>query len=93
MQIRRTRAYQVKLISILTYIAEDKTSASKKFLLALDQQINNLPSFPYKYKQSIYFEDKNIRDMTYKKYTINYHVNLNNDSIDILNIFNKNKPI
>jgi hypothetical protein len=54
--------------------------------------MNGLPNFPYKYKQSIYFDDENIRDMTFKKYTITYEVNLENNTIEILKIFNRNKP-
>ena len=74
-------------------IAKDKVDASKNFQKELDKLINNIPNFPYKYRQSIYFDDKNIRDLIYKKYTINYEVNLENNSIEILNIFNQNKPL
>ncbi len=92
MQINRSVRYKNNLFKILDYIAQDKLSASENFLYELDELINNLPNFPFKYRQSIYFNDKNIRDMTYKGYTIIYRVNLAKDSIDILRIFNKNKP-
>ncbi len=92
MKIIRSRKYQINLLVILNYIAKDKTSASKNFLKELDTQIKNIPNFPYKYKSSIYFNDLNIRDLTYKKHTINYEVNLEKNTIEILNIFNQNKP-
>ena len=92
MQIIRSRKYQINLLIILGYIAKDKISASKNFQQELDKLITNIPNFPYKHKQSIYFDDKNIRDLIYKKYTINYEVNSEENTIEILNIFNQNKP-
>mgnify|MGYP006302311923 CR=1 FL=1 len=92
MQIIRSRKFQINLLIILRYIANDKVSASKNFQKELDKLIKDIPNFPYKHKQSIYFDDKNIRDLIYKKHTINYEVNLEENTIEILNIFNQNKP-
>lgn len=92
MQIKLDKKFEINFNSILEYIAKDKLSASKKFRKDLFEQIKNLPYFPYKFKKSLYFENKNIRDMTFKKYTIVYEVDLDTNSIIILNIFNKNKP-
>jgi len=92
MRIIRSRKFQINLLLALQYIAKDKVSASKNFQKELDKLIKNIPNFPYKYRQSIYFDDKNVRDLIYKKYTINYEVNLEENSIEILNIFNQNKP-
>jgi len=93
MKIVRTQEYQSELLLILRYIANDKVSASKIFRRELNKYINNIPTFPYKYKQSIYFNDENVRDMTFKKYTVNYEVDLNDNIIIILSIFNQNKPV
>ena len=76
----------------MQYIAKDRVSASKNFQKKLDKLIKNIPNFPYKYRESIYFNNKNIKDLIYKKYTINYEINLEENSIEILNIFNQNKP-
>lgn len=93
MKITRTEEYQSELRAVLKHIANDKLSASKIFRKELNEQINNIPNFPYKYRKSIYFDDENIRDMIFKKYTINYEVNLNKNAILIFSIFNQNKPI
>ncbi len=84
--------FDKQIIEIVNYIAKDKPSASIKFALELEEAILNLPNFPYRFRKSIYFNDDNIRDMIYKGYTIVYEVNLNNNTIEILKIFNKNKP-
>jgi len=92
MKIIRSRKFQINLLVTLQHIAKDKVSASKNFQKELDKLIKNIPNFPYKYRQSIYFSNKNVRDLTYKKHTINYEVNLEENSIEVLNIFNQNKP-
>ena len=92
MTIIRTEEYQKELLAILKYIAKDKITASRKFKKDLNIQISKIPEFPYKYRQSFYFEDENIRDMIFKSYTINYDIDLNKNTIFILSIFNQNKP-
>lgn len=92
MKIIRSRRFQINLLITLQHIAKDKVSASKNFQKELDKLINNIPNFPFKYRQSIYFNDKNIRDLIYNKHTINYEINLEENRIEILNIFNHNKP-
>ncbi len=93
MQINRSLIYLAELFDILEYIAKDKISASINFKENLDKQIDNLVVFPYKYRKSIYFKDKNIRDMTFKGYTIVYCVKPRKNEIEILRIFNMNKPV
>ncbi|MEA1915691.1 MAG: type II toxin-antitoxin system RelE/ParE family toxin [Campylobacterota bacterium] len=92
MTITRTQEYQKELLVILNYIANDKITASRKFKKDLNEQIVNIPNFPCKYRKSIYFNDENVRDMIFKKYTINYEIDLNKNTIFILSIFNQNKP-
>ena len=92
MKITRTQAYQSELLEILKYIADDKVSASKTFRAELNEQISNIPNFPYKHRKSIYFSDENLRDMTFMKYTITYEVDLNKNTIFIFSIFKQNKP-
>ena len=92
MQISRTLECQNSLFAILEYIAQDKMSAAENFVNELDNLIGNLPNSPFKYRKSIYFQDENIRDMIYKGYTIVYRINTKKERIEILRIFNKNKP-
>lgn len=84
--------FSKQLKQIIEYIAQDKPSASMKFKNELKESINLIPNNPIMYVQSKYFDDKNIRDMTYKKYTIIYRIRPIKKEIEILRIFNKNKP-
>jgi plasmid stabilization system protein ParE len=90
MKIFRTRLYKTQLLRILKHIAKDKINASEKFHKSLNEQIENLTHSPLKYRQSFYSDDKNVRDMIFMKYTIQFKIY--EDKISILKIFNKNKP-
>jgi len=92
MKIIYNPIFENELIHIVNYIKEDKPSASVNFALELEKLILDIPLFPFKYKPSTYFNDKNVRDMTYKKHTIVYEVNLDKNTVEILKIFNQNKP-
>ena len=90
MQINKSPKYQQELKIILEYIAKDKVNAMLHFRKELNKSLQLLKNFPYKNRKSIYFENENIRDMTYKGHTIVYEVF--EDKLKILSIFNQNKP-
>lgn len=92
MQIIYKKSFENQLLHIIDYISKDKISASINFANELEKLISLIPDNPFKYKQSIYFNNKNIRDMQYKGYTINYKVNFEKDLIEVIRIFNRNKP-
>jgi plasmid stabilization system protein ParE len=91
MKIIYNPIFESELLHIVNYIAKDKPNASIKFALELEKSILDIPLFPFKYKPSSYFDDKNVRDMTYKRYTVVYEINLDTNTIEILKIFNQNK--
>ena len=92
MEIIRTPNYISQLQNILDYISIDKFSASKKFKIDIDKMIKNLINSHFKFRPSYYYEDENIRDMTFNGYSIIYRVNKERDVIEILEIFNRNLP-
>jgi len=93
MQIIYKKTFENQLLNILNYIAQDKISASVNFANELEKLIFSLPDNPLKYKPSIYFNNENVRDMTYKSYTIIYKVSFEKSTIEVLRIFNRNKPL
>ena len=93
MQIKLDKKFEINFNIIFEYIAKDKLSASKKFKNELFKQIKSLPNFPYKFRKSYYFNDEKVRDMVFMSYTIIYEIDIDNDLIIILNIFQKNKPL
>jgi plasmid stabilization system protein ParE len=71
---------------ILDFIKQDKISSAQNFKKNLKNKIQNLAFFPYKYRKSIFFDDKNIRDLIYKGYIIPYKIDTKEKRIYILGI-------
>lgn len=62
MTIIRDDRYIENLQNMLDNIAKDNITRANKFRINLDKKINNLPNMPYKFRQSHYYEDANIRE-------------------------------
>jgi len=92
LKIIESEKFKLNLQIITKRIKEDKQSAAIQFAKELKVTIVNLNNSPYKYRKSFYFDDDNIRDMTYKGYTIVYKIDIQNDILVVADIFNQNKP-
>ncbi len=85
MKIVIETGFSEPLLGILTTIAKDKKSASRKFNKDLREKITLLRESPFMCRTSIYFKDKKYRDLIFKGYTIIYKVEDN--EIRVLDIF------
>lgn len=90
MQIIRDSFYISRLDEIIDYMAQNSVSSTIRFLDKLDVKIDNLPNMPFKFRQSNYYNDSNIRDLIFKGYTIPYLIDTDNKVIVILDIFKYN---
>ncbi|MBR5941654.1 MAG: type II toxin-antitoxin system RelE/ParE family toxin [Neisseriaceae bacterium] len=52
------------------------------------EKIENIPFMPYRFRQNLDANDKNIRDLIYKGYKIPFRIN--DESIEILGIYKEN---
>ena len=91
MKIIESDEYKIRLRGVTNYIKKDKKSAAINFAKELRKKIRKLPKNPFMCPPSQYFEENNVRDMTYKGYTITYEVNIESEIIEVLDIFNRNK--
>ncbi len=55
---------------ILSFISKDSKVRASNFKKQLDEKINGLVIFPYKFRQSVNYESENVRDMIFKGYTV-----------------------
>lgn len=76
---------------IWDYIAKDSINKANSFKSKLRRSINGIENFPYKFRQSYYYADSNIRDFIFKGYTIPYLRDSENETIVILDIFRWSK--
>ncbi|MDD2697680.1 MAG: type II toxin-antitoxin system RelE/ParE family toxin [Arcobacteraceae bacterium] len=86
MQIIRDTNYLQKLKSIMEYIAQDSVNQALNFQVELDEIIDDIPNMPFKYRKSIYFNDKNIRDLIFKGYVVPYKIDTVKNQIIIIGI-------
>ena len=87
MVIVRKKEYTTALKVILFFIFKDSKNRALSFQSQLDNKINNVVNFPYKFQQSKNHFDENVRDMVFKGYTITYLIEDKKDRISILDIY------
>jgi hypothetical protein len=80
--------YKEQLKSVLKLFEKDQNSA-KSFHLYLDTVIINMQTKIKKYKQSVYFNDENIKDIENQGYTIPFYIDENKKLYVLLGIIKK----
>lgn len=90
MRIISSNLYQEQLKNILRPYLQSDLKGIKDFKLYLDTVILNMPSKATKYKQSVYFDDENIRDIEHQGYTIPFYMDEDNSTYFILGIVQTN---
>lgn len=68
---------------------QDYTSA-KRFKTYLDALIINIPTKIAKYKNSLYIDDANVKDLEYDNFSIPFYVDESTDTYLVLSIIQKN---
>ncbi len=83
MKIKVTKSFQKKLNSQVIYIARDKPIAARRFKNEIISKINNLSNMPYQNRKSIFFDNKEIRELVFKGYLVVYRINIEKDLIEV----------
>ena len=86
MKILKRVKFNEELKEILCFIAKDSKKRAKEFKNELIVKIKDLEFMPFKFRQSIYFEDESIRDLVFKGYTIAYKIYKVEETIVIIGI-------
>jgi len=91
MQVHKTSRFFEELEIIIDFIAQDSFEKAERFKHSMDIKVNDLPNFPYKYRQSLKSNDKNVRDLIFMGYVIPYRINTTKERIEILGILSENR--
>jgi len=91
LKIKYNPSFRKNFGDIWDYISKDSIKKADNFKDQLKFKISNLPNYPFKFRQSYYYKDINIRDMVFKGYTIPYLIDNDKDTIIILDIFKWSK--
>jgi len=92
-KIKKDEHFKKQLRKVYDFISFDSKYYAKKFNKNLQQKVEALPHMPYKFRQSIYFDDEQIRDLIYKGYTIPYLIDEENKIIVLLGIIKYKKEL
>ena len=86
MQVIKSKIFDAQLDTIIDFIASDSIDNALKFINDLEKNISALAHMPLKFRQSIYFNDPNIRDYIFKGYVVPYMVDKDKKQIVLLGI-------
>ncbi len=75
-----------RLTRQIDFIAKDSPSRAKRFKNQLLKEINKIAKMPYANRQSIYFDNQDIRDLVFRGYTIVYRVNAGSNIIEVFGL-------
>jgi len=89
MQILCTPSYETQLKAILKKFLLEDFDATKKFKLYLDTILVNIPTKAHKYKQSILFNDANIKEIPHEAYNVIFFHDKTNNNYLIMGITEK----
>lgn len=89
MKILCSELYEKQLKEILMSMASFNYDEAKRFKLYLDTIILNVPTKARKYKQSVYSDDENIKDVEHEGYTIPFLFDAPNNTYLMLAILKK----
>ena len=90
MRILCSELYQQQLKDIVAPYLLSDLKGVKDFKLYLDTVILNMPTKASKYKQSIYFNDQDVKDIEHQAYTIPFYLDDENETYVILGIVPSN---
>ena len=74
MRILVKDTFLIRLEKQISFISLDNPGNARKFKNALFAKIREIPSNPYRYRKSIYFDNPSIRDLIYKGYTVVFRI-------------------
>ncbi len=89
MQILCTDLFEKQLQDILQEFAKKDFNATKNFKMYLDTVIINIPTKSQKYKQSVYFNDENIKDLEHQGFVIPFFIDKASETYLVLGIVEK----
>ena len=88
MNVLSSDLYKEQLQEALELIKKQNKDAVKNFDMYLDTIIINMHTKVRKYKQSIYFDDENIKDIENQGYTIPFYIDEKKNVYVLLGLLN-----
>lgn len=91
MRVIKSPRFEEELEIITDFISEDSPRRALHFYDELLKKVEAISSNPYRYRKRPKINDKNIRELIFKGYTIAFYIDTAHDVIVILGIFSANE--
>jgi plasmid stabilization system protein ParE len=91
MRIEYSPRFNDELFEIYLFIATDSINYADLFISNLKTTIEKIPPMPYRHRQSLKSDDKEVRDLVYEGYVIVYRIVQSDKRVDIIGIFSENE--
>jgi plasmid stabilization system protein ParE len=83
MRIKVKDSFSEKLALQIDYISKDSPERARKFKNELIAELKKIVPKPYKHRQSIYFNNTEVRDLVFKGYVIVFRINEAENAVEI----------
>lgn len=90
MKIILGKAFKHSLEQIVEFIAKDSPTRARVFRNEILEKTAGLSFMPYRCRKNTTLNDERVRDLIYKGYVIVFRIN--DENIEILQIFKENLP-
>ena len=91
MRIEYSPRFSDELFAIYVFIAEDSIIQADRFVSKLKTSIEKIPPMPYRHRQSLKSDDKEVRDLVFEGYVVVYRIVKSDKRIDFIGIFSENE--
>lgn len=91
MHIEYSPRFNDELFEIYLFIASDSIPQADLFISKLKTTIEKIPLMPYRHRQSLKSDNKEVRDLVFEGYVIVYRIVKSDKRIDIIGIFSENE--
>ena len=91
MEILCSKLYEGQLKGILEPLMQEDIALAKKVKMYLDTLVINIHTKAKKYKNSIFFDDENIKDLEFENYTVTFCIEGDGSLYVILGIVQKSR--
>jgi len=88
--LEKSDRFKNELEVVVDFIALDSVHRALAFYDEIIAKINQIPSSPYIHRKCSSFNDDNARELIYKGYTVPFEIDIKNNKIIILGVFNQN---
>lgn len=91
MRVIKSPHFEEEIEVITDFISENSPRRALRFYDELLNKLESIPSNPYRFRKRPKINDKNIRELIFKGYTIPFYIDTAHEVIVILGIFSANE--